>query len=285
MYSIQHPVWTKVVCPHNATTPTLGASKDSNSFVPVVTYVDQNAVSAAAKVATELIVETASSPNGIVLGPIESELAVSHGRRSDTGIAIVQQGAHPIVTTGNEREIRAAQRAAKKASREERKKQVEEGRKRKEMLAEQLKEKAMKRAADLVVSNLIPIEITRGIATKKQKTGPPPPPYMAYMKPGSDRKPRSPIVVTTAGDLHRIVTLADNLWKKYSDIAKEHNQKVHWQTVSKELGIHVKVREKYNRMYLRAKRKGFDFIKNAHYKIRDHQDVRIVLQICHIFRF
>ena len=31
-------------------------------------------------------------------------------------------------------------------------------------------------------------------------------------------------------------------------IAREHNQKVNWITVSNELGIHVKVREKYSRM-------------------------------------
>jgi len=44
------------------------------------------------------------------------------------------------------------------------------------------------------------------------------------------------------------VTHAKNLWAKYNAIAKEHNQKVNWNTVAKELGIHVKVREKYSRM-------------------------------------
>ena len=31
-------------------------------------------------------------------------------------------------------------------------------------------------------------------------------------------------------------------------IAREHSQRVNWSTVAKELGIHVKVREKYSRM-------------------------------------
>ena len=46
----------------------------------------------------------------------------------------------------------------------------------------------------------------------------------------------------------QICTHAKNLWAKYNAIAKEHNQKVNWITVAKELGIHVKVREKYSRM-------------------------------------
>lgn len=48
--------------------------------------------------------------------------------------------------------------------------------------------------------------------------------------------------------LVQICTHAKNLWAKYNAIAKEHNQKVNWITVAKELGIHVKVREKYSRM-------------------------------------
>ena len=37
------------------------------------------------------------------------------------------------------------------------------------------------------------------------------------------KKSRSAIVVSTAHDLHQIVTHSKNLWTKYNAIAKEHN--------------------------------------------------------------
>ncbi len=74
-------------------------------------------------------------------------------------------------------------------------------------------------------------------------------------------------------DLHQIVTHSKNLWAKYNAIAKEHNQKVKWITVARELGIHVKVREKYARMHQRAEQRGFDWEKNAHWRIKDHPDI------------
>lgn len=83
-----------------------------------------------------------------------------------------------------------------------------------------------------------------------------------------EKKTRSRIVVSTANDLHQIVTHSKNLWAKYNAIAKEHNQKVNWITVAKELGIHVKVREKYARMHARAEARGFDFATCGHYKIK-----------------
>ena len=71
-----------------------------------------------------------------------------------------------------------------------------------------------------------------------------------------------------------------------------------WLTVAKELGIHVKVREKYSRMvrlfavnmfcfvgvnaktngygflqHARAESRGFDWEKNAHWKIKDHPEI------------
>ena len=87
------------------------------------------------------------------------------------------------------------------------------------------------------------------------------------------KKSRSAIVVSTANDLHQIVTHSKNLWTKYNAIAKEHNQKVNWATVAKELGIHVKVREKYARMYARAEQRGFDFNTCGHFKIKDHPGI------------
>ena len=81
--------------------------------------------------------------------------------------------------------------------------------------------------------------------------------------------------MSTAGDLHRIVTHSKNLFAKYKAIAKEHNQKVNWITVAKELGIHVKVREKYARMHSRAEQRDFDFVTNADWKIKDHPEIFI----------
>ena len=81
------------------------------------------------------------------------------------------------------------------------------------------------------------------------------------------------IVVSTAHDLHQIVTHSKNLWAKYNAIAKEHNQKVNWITVAKELGIHVKVREKYARMHSRAEQRGFDWKLHGYYKIKDHPEI------------
>lgn len=48
--------------------------------------------------------------------------------------------------------------------------------------------------------------------------------------------------------LPRKVDLRDLPTCLLCQIAKEHNQKVNWVTIAKELGIHVKVREKYSRM-------------------------------------
>ncbi len=48
---------------------------------------------------------------------------------------------------------------------------------------------------------------------------------------------------------------------------------MNWSTVAKELGIHVKVREKYARMHSRAEQRGFDWEKNAHYRIKDNPHI------------
>jgi len=120
-------------------------------------------------------------------------------------------------------------------------------------------------------------EITRGSAAAKaaasaalSASGVPQP--MSEDSPPS-KKPRSAIVVSTARDLNQIVTHSKNLWAKYNAIAKEHNQKVNWTTVAKELGIHVKVREKYARMHSRAEQRGFDWVKFADWKIKDHPEI------------
>mmetsp|Transcript_10983 Transcript_10983/g.16397 ORF Transcript_10983/g.16397 Transcript_10983/m.16397 type:complete len:726 (+) Transcript_10983:101-2278(+) len=169
---------------------------------------------------------------------------------------------------------KAAEKAAREATREERRRKKLEIRKQREEFARQQKDAALKRAAELVQSNRVPIEITRGAAAAQAAANaavaaacaaPPPMP--------SNKKQRSCIVVSTASDLDQIVTHSKNLWSKYNAIAKEHNQKVNWIVVAKELGIHVKVREKYARMHARAEQRGFDFKNCGHFKIKDYPHI------------
>jgi len=191
---------------------------------------------------------------------------------------------------------KAHERAAREASREEKKRKRSEIRVTRERFVlvrlsdvfilchvirvsklrpQQQKEAALQRAAELVASNRVPIEITRGAAAAKAAAN------AALVAGGAEpevtqeakKRGRSAIIVSTASDLHRIVTHSKNLWAKYNAIAREHNQKVSWATVAKELGIHVKVREKYSRMHSRAVQRGFDWIANGDWKIKDHPEI------------
>ena len=177
-----------------------------------------------------------------------------------------------------EREEAAAQkaneRAVREASREDRRLKKLEGRMERERFAQQQKEAALKRAAELVTSNRVPIEITRGAAAAKAAQAKIDAHSPSQKPAPTTTKKRSAVVVSTAADLHQIVTHSKNLYAKYNAIAKEHNQKVNWITVSRELGIHVKVREKYARMHSRAEQRGFDWESNGHWKIKDHPEVR-----------
>ena len=170
---------------------------------------------------------------------------------------------------------KATERAQREASREERRRKKVEIRTQREKFAQEQKEAALKRAAELVASNRVPIEITRGAAAAKAAANAAL--SATNVRPAvtqaAGKKGRSAIVVSTAADLHEIVTHSKNLWAKYNAIAKEHNQKVNWITVAKELGIHVKVREKYARMHSRAEQRGFDWDKNGHWKIKDHPEI------------
>ena len=116
---------------------------------------------------------------------------------------------------------KAAERIAREASREERRRKKLEMRVSREKFAQEQKEAALKRAAELVASNRVPIEITRGAAAAKAaanaalaSTGAPPPVEEDDNMPS--KKARSAIVVSTAADLHSIVTHSKNLWAKVS---------------------------------------------------------------------
>jgi hypothetical protein len=184
---------------------------------------------------------------------------------------------------------KAQDRSQREATREDRRQKKLEIRMQREKFAQEQKDLALKRAAELVASNRVPIEITRGAAAAKAAvnaalaqaggmhppTIPEPPVVMTAASSSPTKKTRSAIVVSTAADLHQIVTHSKNLWAKYNAIAKEHNQKVNWITVAKELGIHVKVREKYARMHSRAEQRAFDWVKHGHIKIKDHPEIFI----------
>jgi hypothetical protein len=174
---------------------------------------------------------------------------------------------------------KSSERVARETGREMRRRKKLEIRVQRETFANEQKEAALKRAAELVASNRVPIEITRGAAAAKAAAN-----AVLAASGGSlttlaepehllDKKQRSAIVVSTAADLNQIVTHSKNLWAKYNAIAKEHNQKVNWITVAKELGIHVKVREKYARMHSRAEQRGFQWKANGHWKIKDNPDI------------
>mmetsp|Transcript_9891 Transcript_9891/g.17508 ORF Transcript_9891/g.17508 Transcript_9891/m.17508 type:complete len:612 (-) Transcript_9891:361-2196(-) len=258
---------------------------------------------------------TSTSPDGAVAkaqrlarvgGPVDAASSLDTERKQT---AKRRQSQERKIEKQREREQlqikKLAEKMAREASREEKRRKKLEQRTQRERFAQEQKEAALKRAAELVASNRVPIEITRGASAAKaaaqhalQQLGASSPsgstngsnnntstttsspvyhlqqhsqqPDQALPGP---KKQRSAIVVSTASDLHQIVTHSKNLWAKYNAIAKEHNQKVNWITVSKELGIHVKVREKYARMHSRAEQRGFDWVANGHWKIRDHPEI------------
>mmetsp|Transcript_7233 Transcript_7233/g.17676 ORF Transcript_7233/g.17676 Transcript_7233/m.17676 type:complete len:763 (+) Transcript_7233:176-2464(+) len=184
-----------------------------------------------------------------------------------------------------------AEKMAREKAREEKRTRKLLQRQQRELFAQEQKEAALRRAAELVASNRVPIEITRAGTFRSRGKPKPTPPVVATKilipneppkEPvvaaaaaveGPKKRQRSAIVVSTASDLDRIVTHSQNLWAKYNAIAKEHNQRVNWITVAKELGIHVKVREKYARMHSRACQRNFDFVANGHWKIKDHPEI------------
>ena len=147
---------------------------------------------------------------------------------------------------------KAQERADREKYREERRRKKVEIREQRESHAKAQKEAAMRRAEELVKSNRVPIEITRGAAAAKAAAhaalaagGASVSTDDEQLPPGT-KKPRSAIVVSTAGDLHtvcvhsfschassgwnltqcsfiaifsqQICTHAKNLWAKYNAV-------------------------------------------------------------------
>jgi len=162
---------------------------------------------------------------------------------------------------------KAAEKAARAASREEKRQQKIETKRQRAEITKMQREVAFKKVAEVVQSARVPTEIIHGIdsTTTAPKLAP------ALTVPAvAMRKNRSSIVISTASDLDQIVAYSNSLWEKYNAVAKEHNKRVKWIMVAKELGINVKVREKYARMHARAKMRGFDFVNWGHYRIKDY---------------
>mmetsp|Transcript_14189 Transcript_14189/g.28958 ORF Transcript_14189/g.28958 Transcript_14189/m.28958 type:complete len:449 (+) Transcript_14189:59-1405(+) len=162
---------------------------------------------------------------------------------------------------------KAAEKAARVASREEKRQQKIEIKRHRAEMAKMQREVAFKKVAEVVQSARFPTEIIGGF----ESTAAAPKIAPALAVPAAAmRKNRSSIVISTASDLDQIVSYSNLLWEKYNAAAKEHNKRVKWIMVAKELGINVKVREKYARMHVRAKMRGFDFVNWGHYRIKDY---------------
>lgn len=250
--------------------------------VPMPTYMEGGSVhdQIAAKLARKHVSEVSKAHRMAK----DAEKALENERRQNMKREQRRLSQERKEQKAREREAQAVKKASEKATREaqreERRKKKLEIRKQREKFAQEQKEAALRRAAELVSSNRVPIEITRGAqAAKAAEAAISSPPPMQLSRSSDEdeslpkKKNRSAIVVSTAADLNQIVTHSKNLWAKYNAIAKEHNQKVNWITVAKELGIHVKVREKYARMHARAEQRGFDWVKNGDWKIKDHPEI------------
>jgi chemotaxis protein histidine kinase CheA len=238
----------------------------NGGLVSLPSYMDQSAATAAAAAAaaathdmSKLSKKQVSEVSKAHRMAKDAEKALEHERRQNMKREQRRVSVERKEQKTRDREqmavSKAAERASRESTREERRRKKLEIRLQREKFSQEQKEAALKRAAELVSSNRVPIEITRGAAAAKAAA------TAAYSTIGAapseleevdlpNKKARSAIVVSTAADLHQIVTHSKNLWAKYNAIAKEHNQKVNWITVAKELGIHVKVREKYARYVL-----------------------------------
>jgi len=172
---------------------------------------------------------------------------------------------------------KAAEKAAREQKRQEKRQEKLSKLRKNQELRELQKQAALQRAAAAVQSDRIPLEITQGAAAVSAVTESVSLPASFEASVSSHKtsgecprkKTRSSITVSTASELDLIVTHSNNLWAKYNAIAKANDQKVSWKLVSKELGIGLKVREKYTRMHSRAMARGFDFVNCGHYRIRD----------------
>ena len=242
--------------------PTAGLTVSPGTFAPLA-YMDQAAAAAAWSAAAD-VSKIAKKPSPDVLKGKDVEREMDVERKESFKAEQRRISQERKEQRARDREVlalrKAQERAAREASREERRRKKVEIREQREVFVKEQKEAALRRAEELVKSNRVPIEITRGAAAAKAAANAALAAGGASVSseddsqhPGS-KKPRSAIVVSTAGDLHtvrlvmpsgclvshnfsrlahlvsQICTHAKNLWAKYNAIAKEHNQKVNWIT-------------------------------------------------------
>ena len=129
---------------------------------------------------------------------------------------------------------------------------VRDSREVKKMVSQQKKEEAFSRVQALLQSDHLPVETNRSDSSSPDS-------HQTGKQSSKKVKSRSCIVVSTAKDLNTIVTQSNMLFQKYTTAVKRKKggkERVTWQQVAREIGIGVKVREKYARWHARAKVRG-----------------------------
>lgn len=208
-----------------------------------------------------------------IISQIERFLFVFSIRLRQESCKTSEENLHHTVTDSQSNEMQH-QIVNKETIKREKRLHKRQRQKDRQTAIQEQKEAALKRAAELVQSNRVPLQLMTGRnpseGSQKKKNSSE---EQLVENCDSTPKQKSSIVISTARDLERIVTHANNLYAKYKAIARQHHQRISWATVSKELGLHTKVREKYTRMFNRALERGFNFNTCGHYKIKDHPEI------------
>jgi hypothetical protein len=151
--------------------------------------------------------ETAKRPPKEIEKPSDAERR--HGQKREQRRLSVEKRERKARDREQQALRKAQERAVRESTREERRRKKLEIREQREKHLKDQKAAALRRAAELVSSNRVPIEITRGAAVAKAAatttaTSPATVPMPAIDESGARKKPRSAIVVSTAGDLHSV---------------------------------------------------------------------------------
>ena len=192
--------------------PTAGLPVSPGTFAPLA-YMDQAAAAAAWSAAADVSkIAKKPSPDLIKGKDVEREMDAERKQSFKAEQRRISQERKE--QRARDRELlalrKAQERAAREATREERRRKKVEIREQREIFAKEQKEAALRRAEELVKSNRVPIEITRGAAAAKAAANAALAAGGASVSseddsgPPGSKKPRSAIVVSTAGDLHTV---------------------------------------------------------------------------------
>ena len=200
---------------YGSTDPTAGLNVSPGGFT-LPPYMDQSATAAAAAAAAAAAdmhkfgaVKKLSSDSGKHLGKDSEENRKQSYKAEQRRITLERKEQRQ-----RDKELlqlrKSQERAAREQSREERRRKKVEIREQRESFATEQKKAALRRAEELVKSNRVPIEITRGAAAAKAAANAALVAGGASVSSGDEsqpsgmKKPRSAIVVSTAGDLHTV---------------------------------------------------------------------------------